>query len=255
MDQLTSAPADLPGTSRIVVITGAASGIGRSVGRLLASSGRRVALLDNDAQRLSALRDELASGTVTAHPCDVSESSEVARTIDEVASKGAVGGLVNAAGILQIGTLRDVSESDWDRVLAVNLKSVYLTCRAVIPLLESTGGGAVVNLASISGRTRSILSAPSYAASKAGVIGLTMSLATQYGSAGIRVNCVAPGMVDTPMLSGYSEEQRRAITGTIPLGRFATPGEVADVIAFLLSDAARYITGQTINVNGGQFML
>ena len=163
-------------------------------------------------------------------------------------------GLVNAAGILQLGTIADVSESDWDRVVDINLKGTYAMCRAVIPVFEARGGGSIVNLASISGRTKSLFSAPNYVASKAGVIGLTMALAAQHAAKGVRVNCVAPGVFRTPMTAVYSDEQWASILATIPLGRVGEASEVADVIASLLSEEWGYVTGQTINVNGGQFM-
>ena len=139
-------------------------------------------------------------------------------------------------------------------MLDVNLKAVFLVCRALVPMLVSAGGGSVVNLTSVSGRTKSIYSAPNYVASKAGVIGLTMSLAAQLATDCVRVNSVAPGLVDTPMLSAYTEQQHEVMRSAIPMGRFAQAREVATVVRFLLSDDSSYITGQTLNVNGGQFM-
>lgn len=129
------------------------------------------------------------------------------------------------------------------------------SCRAAIPILVRNGGGAVVNIASMSGRTKSVLTAPNYVASNAGVIGLTMSLANQHARDGVRVNCVAPGMIQTPMLDAYTGEQLDAIRAAVPMGRFADPSEIASVVSFLTSDAASYVTGETVNVNGGMFMV
>lgn len=135
----------------------------------------------------------------------------------------------------------------------VNLKGTYVTCRAVIQILEARGGGAIVNLTSISGRTKSFYTAPNYVASKAGIIGLTM-VAAQHAATNVRVNAVAPGIIRTPMTKVYSDEHWTSLLPTIPLGRVGQPNEVANVIASLLSDEWSYVTGQTINVNGGQFM-
>src|SRR5262249_41242600 len=134
------------------------------------------------------------------------------------------------------------------------LRGTFLLCRDLMPLLERAGGAGVVNVASVSGRTKSIFSAPSYVASKGGVIGLSMTLAAQHAAAGVRVNCVAPGIIDTPMLDAYSGEQRRQSWAGIPLGRMGRPDEVADAIVYLLSEQSSYVIGQTINVNGGLFM-
>jgi NAD(P)-dependent dehydrogenase (short-subunit alcohol dehydrogenase family) len=244
-------------TKKAVVVTGAARGIGLATATLLAEAGVSVVMVDRDAMRLDASVDALRIGGASAvgRSLDVTNAAAIGLMMEDLQQEMVVKGLVNAAGVLQLGKITDLTEADWDRVLTVNLKSVFLMCREVVPILERNLGGSIVNIASISGRTKSILSAPNYVASKAGVIGLTMALAAQHGRAGIRVNCVAPGMIDTPMLSGYSSDDRNQITEAIPIGRFGEACEVAAVIAHLLSPEASYITGQTINVNGGQFMM
>lgn len=239
----------------VTVLVGGASGIGLATAELLAREGQALAILDRSerlADVAASLRELGAAGCET-HLVDVTDAEAVARAADAIGTQHTVSGLVNSAGVLQLGSIAEVAPADWDRVVDVNLRGVYNTCRAFLPHLERARG-AVVNVSSVSGRTRSIYSAPNYVASKAGVIGLTMVLAAQHAHAGVRVNCVAPGIVETPMLADYSEAARAKMLAAIPLGRYADPAEVAEVIAFLLSQRSSYVTGQTINVNGGQFM-
>lgn len=231
-------------TSRTIVVTGAAGGIGLATSEALLSNGARVFMVDLEP---AATEAEGAEGIAL----DVTDPSAVERFVSDA---GELDGLVNAAGVLQLGTIGDVTPDDWDRVVDVNLKGTFLMCRAVIPVLERRGGGSIVNVASISGRTKSIFSAPNYVASKGGVIGLTMVLAAQHAAKGVRVNAVAPGAIETPMTSIYTNEQWAAITEQIPMGRIGAASEVANVIVTLLSDQWSYVTGQTINVNGGQYM-
>ena len=239
-----------------VLVTGGASGIGLATARVLAREGAHVVLLDRDHGRLAAEVAALRAGGADAegHELDVTDVRAVAALIGELDARLPLCGAVNAAGILQVGTIEDVSEADWDRVLGVNLKGTYAVCKAVVPLLAARGGGAIVNLSSIGGRTKSMHGAPNYVASKAGVIGLTMSHAAQHAASGVRVNCVAPGVIETPMTAGLFGEQRAASIAAIPLGRLGAATDVAAVIASLLSDGWSYVTGQTINVNGGMFM-
>lgn len=242
---------------RAAVVSGGASGIGLAAAKCLAAQGRTVALLDRDPAALHQAIELLGGAgmkAVTAHEVDVTDGAALDSAVCEIENVYGISTLINAAGILQLGTIDDVSVSDWDRMIDVNLKGVFLTCKTVMPMMVSAGGGAIVNVASQSGRTKSTFSAPNYVAAKAGVIGLTMVLANQAAVHGIRVNCVAPGLVETPMLSIYTAEQRQSMIDAIPLGRFANADEVADVIAYLVSRQSSYVTGQTINVNGGSFM-
>jgi 3-oxoacyl-[acyl-carrier protein] reductase len=232
------------------VVVGGASGIGLATAERLAGSGTPLLLADLDAERLTAAADRLGADSLTVDVC----RPDSVRALGERLAGLTVKGLVNTAGVVELGTIADVDEGRWQRVIDVNLSGTYRCCRALVPLLAASGGGAIVNLASVSGRTRSIYSSPGYVASKAGVIGLTMVLAAQEAGRGVRVNCVAPGIVDTPMLSAYSDEQRGRMRDAVPLGRFASAGEVAASIVYLLSEDASYVTGQTLNVNGGQFM-
>jgi 3-oxoacyl-[acyl-carrier protein] reductase len=243
---------------RTVLVTGAAGGIGLATAERLVAAGDRVVLVDRDGERVHAQAERLTvrGADAEAAAVDVTDPDAVGTLVGRVATEADLAGLVNAAGVLQLGTIADVTTDDWDRVVNVNLKGTYVTCRAVVPLLEARGGGAIVNLASISGRTKSFYSAPNYVASKAGVIGLTMALAAQHAGKNVRVNAVAPGIFRTPMTeAAYTDQEWASLLPTIPLGRVGELHEVAAVIAALLSDDWAYVTGQTINVNGGQFML
>ena len=242
---------------KTALVVGGASGIGLASAESLAVAGWRVVLADLVEDRLAteAARLTAAGHAVDWVTMDVSSSASVAAAFDTVASGGDLDALVNAAGIYQSGTILDLDEADWDRVLQVNLKGTYLTSQAAIRAFVATGGGTIVNIASVAGRTSSSYAAPNYVASKAGIIGLTMTLAKQHAAQGIRVNCIAPGLVETPMVaSAYTQEQRDSMMAGIPMGRFATAAEIADIVVFLASDQSSYLTGQTINANGGSFM-
>ena len=242
---------------KTVLVVGGASGIGLASAERLGADGWNVVLADRDERRLATEVPRLLADGVSADSVELDVTSAVSIEVafKEVATRYGLDSLINAAGILQLGTILDVAEGDWDRVLAVNLKGAFLTCKAAIEIYLAGRGGTIVNIASQSGRTSSFYSAPNYVASKAGLIGLTMVLARQHAAQGVRVNCVAPGLVETPMIeSVYTAEQRATMTKATPIGRFATPAEVADVVAFLASDQSTYMTGQTLNVNGGSFM-
>ena len=239
---------------RRAVVTGAASGIGRATALLLLERGANVVAADRDETGLAVVADAGAEPVV----CDVTDPADRARLA--VAAGPACDCLVNAAGIIRLAALDAVSEGDWDRIMAVNAKALFFLCQAFIPRLQP--GGAVVNVASGAGKTGSTHEAAVYSASKAAVLSATRSFAHGYAGRGVRVNAVCPGLIDTPMndvvidgiapLRGVEpDEYGRARLGAVPLGRLADPREVAEVIAFLLSDAASYMTGQSVNVTGG----
>lgn len=241
-----------------VLVVGGASGIGFASARALSLADYRVIVADRDATRLNDAVDLLRTSdpSVEGRELDVTDPDAVSSTIEGLARDFGLDGLVNAAGVLQLGSILDVEEADWMRVVDINLGGVYRCARAAIAAMLSTGnGGSIVNLTSQSGRTKSFYSAPNYVASKAGVIGLTMVLAAQHAAQGIRVNAIAPGLVETEMIANiYSPEQRASMIAGTPIGRFASAEEIADVVVFLISNHSSYITGQTINVNGGSFM-
>jgi 3-oxoacyl-[acyl-carrier protein] reductase len=249
---------DLGLRGKVALVTGAAGGIGRETARLLAAEGAAVAAADVRAGDAEATAVEVRAAGVAglAVAMDVTREASVESAVrTATAALGPPDVVVNCAGIYRVGGLDAVPPEAWDAVLNVNLRGTYLVCRAALPGMLERGRGSVVNLSSISGRTKATLAAPSYVASKAGIIGLTMSLAAQGAARGVRVNCVAPGPADTDMIRGLSESQQARLLTTIPMGRLATAAEVAQAIVFLASEAAAYITGETLNINGGTFMV
>jgi len=249
---------DDPLRGKVALVTGGGSGIGRAVCLQLGHMGARVAAADLSLAGAQATVAQMADAGLegAAYRVDVSSAAAVQALVDAVCRRwGGVDVLANTAGIYQVGGLDEIDEAAWDRLLDVNLKGAFLLCRAVVPVMRERGGGAIVNLSSISGRTKSDLAGVNYVASKAGIIGLTMCLGNQLARDGIRVNCVAPGTTDTPMVADVGAEGRAVLTKRVPLGRLGQPEEIAAAVAFLASPAASYITGETLNVNGGAFMV
>lgn len=239
---------------RTALVTGAATGIGRATAQLLARAGARVVVNHwrqaDEAQALVA-QIRAAGGNALAHEVDVSDAAAVQAMADTV---GAVDVLVNNAGIIQEKAFLDTTEADWDRMMAVDLKAVFLVCRAFIPGMLSKGQGAIVNIASdlgILGRERY---AP-YCAAKAGVIGLTKSLAREFAPQHIRVNAIAPGPVATAMVSlEHMSAEWVEKELAIPQHRLGAPEDIAATVLFLASDLAGFYTGQVLGPNGGSVM-
>jgi NAD(P)-dependent dehydrogenase (short-subunit alcohol dehydrogenase family) len=234
---------------KIAVVTGAASGIGRAAVDVFLDEGARVVAVD----RQPAVRALGAAGRVAAVVADVSRRDGAEASVR--AAEEAFGGLdvlFNNAGIERLATVVDTTEELWDEVLTANLKSVFLCCRAAIPVMLRRGGGAIVNNASINGiRGNTTLAA--YQASKGGVVALTYSIAIDYAPHGIRANAVCPGTIDTPMVgTSRTPEAIQAMIAKHPLGRMGKPAEVAWVACFLASDRASFLTGLAVPVAGGR---
>ncbi|MFG6584606.1 SDR family NAD(P)-dependent oxidoreductase [Sulfitobacter sp. 1A12779] len=233
----------------VALITGAARGIGLATAALFHAEGRRVVMLDRDAEELAEAAATL-SGAL-AITCDVSIPQQVAQAVAEVEQTfGRLDILVNNAGVADFGPLAETDFARWRRVMETNLDGVFLMSQACLPLL-STRGGAIVNIASISGLRASTLRI-AYGTSKAAVIHLTKQQAAELGEVGIRANCVCPGPVETKLaLPVHSQEIRAAYHDAIPLNRYGSEREIANVICFLASDRASYVTGQVVASDGG----
>lgn len=241
---------------RIALVTGAAQGIGRTIALLLAQEGAHVAVADiNGAQAQETAKEIEALGRkALAVQVDVSRLAEAEKMAAAALEKfGRIDVLVNNAGITRDGLFLRMGEEEWDAVMAVNLKSVFNCCKAVVRHMSKQRQGRIVSIASVVGQIGNIGQA-NYAASKAGIIGLTKTLARELVSRGIIVNAVAPGFIETEMTGSLPEKVKEGFLQAIPMGRMGTPAEVAQAVLFLASDASSYITGQVINVNGGLYM-
>jgi 3-oxoacyl-[acyl-carrier protein] reductase len=246
-----------PERSRIALVTGAGSGIGRAIAEKLGKQGERVVVNDlrGEAADEVVARIRESGGEASAAPGDVSDVEDVDRIL--AAAREAYGSpeiLVNNAGFLQQRRFVDLTVEDFDRMIAVHLRGTFLCTRAVLPEMLSRGSGIVVNVASQLGQIGGV-ELCHYSSAKAGIIGLTKSLAREVSAQGVRVNAVAPGPINTELVLGLSEEWRNAKAAELPLGRFGEPEEVAETVAFLVSDGATLYVGQTLGPNSGDVML
>jgi 3-oxoacyl-[acyl-carrier protein] reductase len=241
---------------KIALVTGASQGIGRACALELAKSGATVGLCARSIDKLDALALEIvnAGGKARAYALDVSSEESIKATAKTLlADLGAVHILVNNAGITKDGLALRMKLADFDDVLRTNLTGAFLLTQAVISSMMKARWGRVINITSVVGETGAAGQA-NYAASKAGLIGLTKSLAREFASRGITVNAIAPGFIQTAMTDDLTEAQKTAILGQIPLARYGADADIAAAVKFLASDGAGYITGHTLDVNGGMYM-
>ncbi len=249
---------------RVAIVTGAGRGMGLAIAKALHQEGARVVIvdLDGDSAVEAARRLSNDSDRVTGRSVDVTDKTRVHDLVQEIAGLwGRIDILVNNAGgaLHTPHLLQEIAEKDWNLVVDVNLKGTFFCCQAVMPVMERQGGGAIVNISALAGHWRASLAGVQYTAAKAGVEGLTRQLAYDWGKASIRVNAVAPTVTLTgervqSLWEQKSEQEKKKVLLAIPLGRLGTPEEVASVVVFLASDESSYITGITIDVNGGRYL-
>ena len=241
---------------KIALVTGASQGIGRACALELAKAGATVALAARNVEKLEAVAAEIAAagGSAKSYALDVSSEESIKSTAKAVlADHGAVHILVNNAGITKDGLALRMRLADFDDVLRTNLTGAFLLTQAVISSMMKARWGRVINITSVVGETGAAGQA-NYAASKAGLIGLTKSLAREFASRGITVNAVAPGFIQTAMTDSLTDDQKAGILTQIPLARYGTDADIAAAVTYLASDSAGYITGHTLDVNGGLYM-
>ena len=243
-------------TDKTALVTGATGGIGGAIARALHKQGATVAVSGRQRDKLEKLASELGS-RVHVLPCDLADKAQVSNLIDQaIATLGRLDILVNNAGLTKDNLFMVMKDEQWDEVIAVNLTSTFMLMRAAARAMmrAKTGFGRIVNISSVSG----IVGNPgqgNYAASKAGMIGMSKSLAREVASRGITVNCIAPGFISTPMTDGLNEKQVATIKEAIPAQKFGTPADVAAACVYLASPEGGYVTGQTLHVNGGMVMI
>jgi len=243
-------------TGKVAIVTGGGQGMGRAVAQRLLEGGASVVVNDKNADNARKVADALGNNAV-AVPGDVTIKADVDAVVEKtVETFGALDILVNNAGILFSTTLENMEEDEWDLVINVNMKGTYLFSRAVLPHMRQAGWGRIINFSSTAGKSVSTLGGPHYTAAKAGILGLTRATAKELAPFGITVNAVCPGLVTTEMVQeNVSPECLQKFLDSFPISRICEPEEVAELVAFLASDGAAYITGASLDINGGDLMI
>lgn len=241
---------------KVALVTGAAQGIGKAIVLLLARNGADIVVSDINLEKAEETANEVQviGRKAMAIKVNVADLEDVERMVQTIIEKfGRIDILINNAGITRDKLILRMTEEDWDAVLNVNLKGTFNCTKAVIRHMSKQKGGKIVNIASVSGEMGNAGQA-NYSASKAGVIGLTKTIAREFAQRGINVNAIAPGYIQTPMTDALSEKVKEELRRLIPMGRLGQPEDVAQAVLFLVSEASSYITGQVLNVNGGIYM-
>lgn len=243
---------------QIAIVTGGSAGIGRSIAQTFAKHGAKVAIFGTNVERGQAAANEInaetATDSVTFYQVDVSDKEAVGKAIKDVQTQyGNVDILVNNAGVTRDQLLIKMTEEDWDDVMAINAKSCYNTCQAIVRQMMKSRRGKIINMSSVVGMTGNAGQA-NYAASKSAIIGFSKALAKELAPRNISVNCVAPGFINTRMTQALGEQQKDSILSQIPFGKMGTAEDVANAALFLASPLADYITGQVITVDGGMIL-
>ena len=244
---------------RVAIVTGAAQGIGLAIAEKLAGDRASVLVVDINAEAVSRVASGINGwgGSARHLGVNVTDLTQVRRMAEmAIGEFGGIDILVNSAGILRGTTVVSMSEEEWDLVIDVNLKGVFLCAQACHDSMTVRGHGRVVNIASMAGRATSTLGGAHYTAAKAGVLGLSRHLAREWARDGITVNAISPGIVDTPMVRNSTDPARmRQVLASIPFGRLAEPQEIADLVCFLASEEAKYITGANVDIHGGELII
>ena len=244
-------------TNKTAIITGAGQGMGKAVALALAKEGANVAINDLNAAESTTAELKKNGVNAIAIPADVTDKNAVQNMVKQTLDHfGAIHILINNAGILYPTPVIDIPEDEWDRVIEVNLKGTFLCSQAVLPGMQKAGCGRIVNFSSTAGKNISTVGGAHYTAAKAGILGFTRHLAKEVAQYNITVNAVCPGLIDTDMVRNtISPERQQAYANSFPISRLGAPEEVADLVMFLCSDKAAYITGASLDINGGDLMI
>lgn len=242
---------------RVAIVTGAARGIGRAIAVTFAEKGIVPVIADIDADAARHVVDEIRQKGIPAefYKADVSIVEQISSMVDHAVKKfGRVDILVNNAGVLSKASVEELDEAEWDKVMNINVKSAVFASQQVLKHMKKQGWGRIINISSMAGRMGGFSTGCAYSASKAALIGLTMCIARKAIAGNITVNAVAPGTTESELIKGFTQEELRTLEKAIPAGRLGKPADIAETVAFLASDAAGFITGTVIDVNGGMFM-
>jgi NAD(P)-dependent dehydrogenase (short-subunit alcohol dehydrogenase family) len=242
---------------KVSIITGAGNGIGKAIATKFAQEGAMTVIADIDEARARQAADAIVGfgGTAMAVRADISDKEDVDAMIAKAIGRfGGIDVLVNNAGVLHSTPIDEITEEEWDRIFAVNMKGTFLCCQAVLPFMREKGEGRIINIASNAGRDGGVSTGLAYASSKAAVIGFTRGLARRMAPYGITCNAIAPGTTKSDMISVFSEEKLQYVRDSIPLGRLGEPEDIAELACLIASQYGSFITGATIDINGGLFI-